>query len=242
MHWLVGDIQGCAKAFEALLTAVRFDPNRDHLWCLGDLVNRGPDSLATLRLWRDVGGQAVLGNHDLYALSARRGRWPRRNDTLDQLFLAPDCDELLARLESMPVLKKLEIELAGTQRPIWLVHGGVHPSWHGKLDEVAERFANLPLTQARLEDPEVRFVTTVRCCTRAGDRSRFDGKPEACPLPYRPWDEFARGVEFFVHGHWAWRGYYRGANSIGLDSGCVYGGPLTAYCVEEDRIEQIQSV
>ena len=100
MRWLVGDVQGCARELDDLLKAIRFDPGVDELWCLGDLINRGPDSLATLRLWRAIGGRGVIGNHEVYALCARSGRWPRKKDTLQALYDAPDGDELLGALRS----------------------------------------------------------------------------------------------------------------------------------------------
>jgi bis(5'-nucleosyl)-tetraphosphatase (symmetrical) len=104
MRWLVGDVQGCALELEDLLRATRFDPGRDELWCVGDLVNRGPDSLATLRLWQSVGGRGVIGNHEVYALCARSGRWPRKHDTLQALYDAPDADALLGALRALPAL------------------------------------------------------------------------------------------------------------------------------------------
>ncbi|MFY0534816.1 metallophosphoesterase [Nannocystis pusilla] len=107
MRWFIGDLQGCAREFEDLLRKIRFDPQADELWCLGDLVNRGPDSLAALRLWRDVGGRGVVGNHDVYALLIAAGRWPRKHDTLGPLLAAPEGPELLARLRAMPALQFL---------------------------------------------------------------------------------------------------------------------------------------
>jgi bis(5'-nucleosyl)-tetraphosphatase (symmetrical) len=104
MRWIVGDVQGCARELDELLRKVRFDPGSDELWCLGDLVNRGPDSLAVLRLWRDLGGRSVLGNHDIHALLARSGSKPRTRDQLDELFGAHDADDLLGRLRDQPVL------------------------------------------------------------------------------------------------------------------------------------------
>ena len=107
MRWIVGDLQGCAREFERLLQVTHFDPARDEMWCAGDLINRGPDSLATARLWRDIAGRGVIGNHEVYALCARSGRWPRKRDQLQALYDAPDGDELLARLRSLPALVKL---------------------------------------------------------------------------------------------------------------------------------------
>ena len=242
MRWLVGDIQGCALEFERLLRLIDLDPARDELWCLGDLVNRGPDSLATLRLWRDVGGRGVLGNHDIYALLARSGRWPRKHDTLAALFAAPDADELLARLRALPVLAHLPGPRDCAEPEVWAVHGGLDPRWTD-LAAVAAAVNPRPHDDAWLEGPVPSFATRVRCCTATGERSKFDRDPADCPPPYRPWDELYRGAALVVHGHWAWRGHYRhppgGPRTLGLDSGCVYGGQLTAWCQEDDRVVQV---
>jgi bis(5'-nucleosyl)-tetraphosphatase (symmetrical) len=239
MRWFVGDIQGCAHEFDRLLKEIRFDPTRDELWCVGDLVNRGPDSLATLRLWRDVGGKGVLGNHDIYALLARSGRWPRKHDTLAALFAAPDADALLARLRALPPLARLHAP-GGAVPEVWAVHAGLHPQWKD-LAAVAAALDAAPHDDAWLERPEVSFVTRVRCCTPSGERSKHDRAPEDCPPPYRPWDAYYRGPALAVHGHWAWRGHYRGKHTLGLDSACVYGERLTAWCQEEDRVVQVRA-
>ncbi|MFO7563723.1 MAG: metallophosphoesterase [Enhygromyxa sp.] len=238
MRWIVGDLQGCARELDALLEAIDFDEQRDQLWSCGDLINRGPDSLATVRRWRELGGRGVIGNHEIYALMVRSGRWPRKHDTLEPLFAAPDADELLAELRALPALAFLPgDEQVGD---VWLVHAGVHPQWQD-LHAVAAALEAREHDDEWLLSDEVGFATRVRCCTAAGERSKFDGKPEACPPPFRPWDEFYSGPATIVHGHWAWRGHYRGARTIGLDSGCVYGGPLTAWCVEQDRVVQVPS-
>lgn len=238
MRWLVGDIQGCVRHLEALLAEIRFDPARDELWALGDLINRGPDSPATVRLWREVGGRGVIGNHEVYALCAHSGRWPRKPDTLQGLFASPDADAWLQRLRALPVLAFLP---GDAQVPdVWVVHAGLHPAWTD-LHALAERINAAPHDDDWLESDEVSFATRVRCCDADGERSRFDRAPEDCPAPYQPWDTLYRGDTLVVHGHWAWRGHYRGDKTIGLDSGCVYGGKLTAWCQEEDRIVQVPS-
>lgn len=236
MRWIVGDIQGCARELEALLKAIDFDAQRDELWAAGDLINRGPDTLAALRLWRDVGGRGVIGNHEIYALCVRAGRWPRKQDTLDALFAAPDGEQLLESLRALPALAHLPTRPG---RPdVWLVHAGLHPAWTD-LPALSRELESGPHDDDWLLSERVSFATRVRCCTEQGERTRFDKLPEHCPPPYRAWDSFYTGDALIVHGHWAWRGHYRGERSIGLDSGCVYGGPLTAYCVEEDRIVQL---
>jgi bis(5'-nucleosyl)-tetraphosphatase (symmetrical) len=239
MRWIVGDLQGCVRELEQLLVAIAFDPDRDQLWSAGDLINRGPDSLATLRLWRSLGGRGVIGNHEVYALCARSGRWPRKRDTLDELFAAPDADELFSCLRSLPAMVCLPRD-AGDARDVWLVHAGVHPQWTD-LHAVAARLQAREHDDDWLLSDEVSFLTRVRCCTESGERSAFDLEPQNCPPPYRPWDAYYSGDALIVHGHWAWRGHYRSGSVIGLDSGCVYGGPLTAYCVEEDRVVQVPS-
>jgi bis(5'-nucleosyl)-tetraphosphatase (symmetrical) len=238
VRWVVGDVQGCARELDDLLQWVRFDPDRDELWSLGDLVNRGPDSLASLELWRDVGGRGVLGNHDVYTLLAHARRRTRKADTLDTLFRAAHCDALLSRLREQPLL----VHLAGDEnvRPVWIVHAGLHPQWND-LTEVARRVNAAPHDDDRLEQRDVKFATTVRCCSEDGERCSASGPPENCAPPFKPWDDFYRGRERVVHGHWAARGAYRGPRTMGLDSGCVYGGALSAWCQEEDRVVQVPS-
>jgi bis(5'-nucleosyl)-tetraphosphatase (symmetrical) len=237
VHWLVGDVQGCARELDDLLALVHFTPGEDELWLLGDLVNRGPDSLATLRLWRDLGGRGVIGNHEVYALRTFAGGWPRKADTLQALFDAPDAAELLAALRALPALAF--VTTAGG-REIWAVHAGLHPHWRD-LRAVAARIESQPHDDAWLDSPEVRCATRVRCCDAQGERIAFDRAPRDCPPPHRPWDDFWAGPELVVHGHWAWRGHYRREHAIGLDGGCVYGGRLYAYCPEEDRIASVAS-
>ena len=235
MRWLVGDLQGCAAELDDLLKAIRFDAAHDELWCLGDIVNRGPDSLAAARLWRDVGGRGLLGNHEVYALCARSGRWPRKPDTLQALYDADDGDELLGRLRALPVLQYLDGE-GGPD--VWIVHAGLHPDWHDLTAE-ARRINDADHDDAWLDGADVTFATRVRCCTPDGERVRHHHGPDHCPPPSRPWEEFYRGDTLVVHGHWAWRGHYRNARTMNLDSACVYGGKLTAWCQQEDRIVQV---
>lgn len=247
MRWIVGDLQGCARELDELLATTRFDPSRDELWAVGDLINRGPDSLATLRLWHAVGGRGVIGNHEVYALLARSGRWPRKPDTLDELFADAEADAHFARLRALPALHFLPGDRDAGVRDVWLVHAGIDPRWVD-LHALARALESVPHDDDWLERDEVSAATRLRCCTASGERSRFDGAPRDCPPPHRPWDEFyaARVADDpspprVVHGHWAWRGHHRTLHAIGLDSGCVYGGPLTAWCMEEDRVVQIPS-
>lgn len=232
MRWVVGDVHGCARELDDLLRAVRFDAARDTLWSIGDLVNTGPDSPAVLRLWRDLGARGVIGNHDVYALLSISGRWPRKEDGLQSLHDDPEREALLDPLRRLPLLAHLPAEGGGPQA--WLVHAGLHPGW-SDLGAVAARTAGPPWDDDRLEDDDLHFATRVRCCTPQGERVKFTGPPEECPEGTRPWDAFYRGETLLVHGHWAARGAFRAGRVLGLDSGCVYGGRLTAWCPEEDR-------
>ncbi len=237
MRWVVGDVQGCARELSDLLEAIRFDPARDELWSAGDLINRGPDSLGTVRLWQSVGGRGVLGNHEVYALCARSGRWPRKPDTLQALYDAHDADDLLGALRALPVLQWLPS--GGDGPDAWLVHAGVSPRWTD-LPATAERLNGGPHDDDWLESKDVKFATRVRCCSEAGKRRRHS-EGLHCPEGSVPWDSLYRGDAMVVHGHWAWRGHYRGPKTLGLDSACVYGGRLTAWCQQEDRIVSVPS-
>jgi len=237
MRWIVGDVHGCAREVDDLLREVCFDAGRDELWCVGDYVNRGPDSAAAVRLFRDAGAFGVLGNHDLYVLAVREGKTPRNGDNLDPFFAAPDVDESLEWLARLPGMAYVA---ATDETPaLWIVHAGLDPRW-GDLHDVARRLAG-PQTGGRLVDPDLTFAANVRCCSATGQRCRHTGVPEGCPAPFEPWDSFYRGDTLVVHGHWAVRGHYRGERTLGLDSGCVHGGRLTAWCHEEDRIVQVRS-
>jgi bis(5'-nucleosyl)-tetraphosphatase (symmetrical) len=236
VRWIVGDIHGCAAELDTLLATVGFDTACDELWSVGDIINRGPDSLAAARLWRDVGGRAVVGNHERYACGVAAGTRPRTRDTLDALFAASDGAELLARLGGLPVLARLGAGDVG--RDVWLVHAGLDPRWTD-LPGVAARTRSHAHDDDALASTDVVFATEVRCCTAAGVLGPVDDATGNCRAPCHPWDQFYGGPVLVVHGHWARRGHYRGPYTLGLDSGCVYGGCLTAWCQDEDRVVQV---
>ena len=238
MRWLVGDVQGCAREFERLVREIRFDPDGDELWCLGDLINRGPDSLEVLRLWDGIGGRAILGNHEVGALCGRDDPDGPPPALLRPLFESADADRWFARMRRFPVLVHLPAATGGPD--VWIVHAGLHPGWTD-LPAVAARLNRTEDGAGRLRDEDLDFAVNVRCCDADGRRVRHTGPPGECPQPCRPWDEFYNGATLVVHGHWAGRGHYRGARTMGLDSGCVYGGHLTAWCQEEDRIVQVKA-
>jgi len=236
MRWLVGDIHGCARELERLLAHIGFDPRSDELWSIGDLVNTGPDSADALRIWLDVGGRGVLGNHDLYALQAYAGIRERENDTLDSLFRADDVSDLIAALDTLPLM----VHLPGGDglREVWMVHAGVPPGW-SDMQALAESLNRRPRDAGWAGSTEVAFATRARCCRPSGEMIDIPMPPESCPEGFLPWDQFYRGDALVVHGHWAHRGFYRTARTMGLDSGCVYGGKLTAWCQQEDRVVQV---
>lgn len=260
----LGDVQGCCGELRALLTRIGFSADRDRLWFVGDLVNRGPRSLEVLRFVRDLGDNAivVLGNHDLHLLAVACGARPaRRSDTLDEILGAPDRDILLEWLATRP--------LAHFEAGDLLVHAGVVPQWtvettlglarevewalrndprhlfdHMYGDEPSQWTADLTGTD-RLRFA-INVLTRVRVCTNDGRINlRMKGKPPAGESPWRPWFDLenraTRGTRV-VFGHWSALGLVLRDDVIGLDSGCVWGGELTAVDLDRDRSSGITAV
>jgi len=219
----VGDIQGCRTELERLLERLRFDPASDRLEPVGDLVNRGPDSLGTLRLLRQLEAGGVLGNHDTYLLRCAAGLRERNGrDTLAAVFEAEDREALLEWLAGRPFVKALPGAL--------LVHAGLHPRWK---DAVARLEGLDPLTP----HPDSDFATLVRYCAPDGRRPKRGRRPRR---PFRPWYDHWKGDgSTVVFGHWAERGLVEKPGLRGLDTGCVWGGRLTAWILEEDRLESV---
>ncbi|HEV7733086.1 MAG TPA: metallophosphoesterase [Candidatus Binatia bacterium] len=224
----VGDIQGCRDELEDVLAAVRFDPSSDELHPVGDLVNRGPDSLGTLRLLRRLDAGGVLGNHDIHLLRLADGiGTPRPGDTLDAVLAAPDRDELITWLRKRPLCRAWDDVVA--------VHAGLHPAWDDPIAVLA------PLSPTDADDERVAFATRVRYCDAKGRRPARDYP--APGAPFAPWYEHwvarhgtARTVTW---GHWARNGLVRIPGGRGLDTGCVWGGQLTAWIADEDRLVHV---
>jgi bis(5'-nucleosyl)-tetraphosphatase (symmetrical) len=256
-RYAIGDIQGCDRELRALLARLKFSADRDRLWFVGDLVNRGPGSLATLRLVRALGDNAivVLGNHDLHLLALAHGaRRPRSSDTLTEILAAPDRGPLLEWLSARPLAYAEDGDL--------LVHAGVVPQWSAALtlslaaevSEALRRDASGLLAHMYGDRPDrwderlagmerLRFVinvlTRLRLCTADGriDTS-LKGRPPAAPSPLRPWFEHARRATRDVRvifGHWSALGLVQRAGVVGLDTGCVWGGALTALDLDAAR-------
>lgn len=225
----VGDIQGCREELERLLEELAFDPARDELQPVGDFVNRGPDSAGVLRLCRTLRAGGVLGNHDVHLLRVARGQKALgRRDTIQDVLSADDREEMTAWLAERPFVRAWS--------DVLLVHAGLNPAW-----ENAE--AKLRALDPLRADADLAFAISARYCTPRGERPAEDWPPPG--PPYRPWYEFyprdARDVRTVVFGHWARNGLVRRPRVRGLDTGCVWGGKLTAWIAEEDRIVQVDA-
>lgn len=263
MNYLIGDLQGCCDAFERLLEKVDFSPSRDHAWLLGDLVNRGPESLAALRRLQSLGPAVtcLLGNHDLHLLAvAAGGRKAHRSDTLEQILEAPDREALLEWMRH----QRLACRAQG-----WLmVHAGVVPQWDADdtlalaaeveavlrssslRDFLHVMYGNEPLVwDPALEgDRRLRFIinvlTRVRFVHADGtlDLKTKEGAG-AAPAGLYPWFEVPRrrteGTPI-AFGHWSTLGLVNRPDLLALDTGCVWGGALTAARVGDGRREIIQ--
>jgi bis(5'-nucleosyl)-tetraphosphatase (symmetrical) len=263
MIHLVGDLQGCAEALDNLLAVLNFSPSRDRLVLLGDLVNRGPDSLGVLRRLMALEGAAtcLLGNHDLHLLGVAHGlRRSRPGDTLEPVLAAADGPACIEWLRHQP-LAHLE---AG-----WLcVHAGVMPSWSlsqtlacaAEVEVVlrgpdlpaflALMYGNEPLQwQDSLQGPErwrfvVNALTRMRFCSAAG-RLELKTKAAAAAAPpgYLPWFEIEgrqTAAQPIAFGHWSTLGLLDRPLLLALDTGCVWGGALSAARIDGGRRDVLQ--
>jgi bis(5'-nucleosyl)-tetraphosphatase (symmetrical) len=220
----VGDVQGCRDELERLLELVRFDPTCDVLHPVGDLVNRGPDSLGVLRLMRELEALSVLGNHDTHLLRVADGtRELRARDTLDDVLAAEDREDLLAWLMQQPFVRE--------HPDLFQVHAAIHPAW---ADPVTELLGADPLNAEERTD----FVTRVRYCAADGARPDADWPPPAASFApwFEHWERRPGETRMVVFGHWARMGLVERPLLRGLDTGCVWGKELTAWIAEENRI------
>jgi bis(5'-nucleosyl)-tetraphosphatase (symmetrical) len=266
--YLIGDVQGCDGALGQLLSEINFSPSRDTLYLLGDLVNRGPDSLAVLRRLAALGdaAQCLLGNHDLHALAVATGARPAHpGDTLAELLAAPDAPQLLDWLRHRP-LALLHSESAQTD--LLMVHAGVLPQWSAGqtlayAQELADAlraasykeflqsmYGNFP---ARWSDA-LQGIDRLRVIVNALTRLRFcsvQGEMEfatkegagAAPAGYLPWfDVPGRHTSnvTVAFGHWSMLGLINRPDLIALDTGCVWGGCLSAMRMDGGRRELLQ--
>lgn len=249
--WVIGDVHGCWETLQRLLERIRWEPERDRLWLIGDLVNRGPRSLAVLR-WatRQPQLDAVLGNHDLHLLARAAGSaGARPEDRLDEVLAAEDREHLLEWLRRRPFLRRVKSAL--------LVHAGLLPAWSGdearslagaasrRLPELLPLLARRPRPKWSAEATgDERLAAAVAIFTRLrvvrGDGSPklgFTAAPESIPEGCRPWYQGSRTAAEggrVIFGHWAMMGFRREPGAVCVDSGCVYGGRLTALRLDDD--------
>ena len=259
--FVVGDIQGCHSSLQALLDQiVPLEP--EEIWFAGDLVNRGPDSLASLRTIMALGDRArcVLGNHDLHLLAAAAGvRKPGRRDTLAAVLEAPDADQLIGWLRRQPLAHLAHNHL--------LVHAGVYPDWQADQTVALSREVQTVLSGPDWEhflanmygnEPEqwtesltgnTRLRAIVNVLTRMryvhdDYRLDFDCKEglETSPSHLTPWFDVpdrATRQTTVVFGHWSTLGLIQRPNLLGLDTGCVWGGSLTAVNLATRAVHQV---
>lgn len=254
-RYAVGDLQGCFDPLRQLLDQVNFDPARDQLWSTGDLVNRGPQSLACLRLMRELGASArtVLGNHDLHLLAVAHGiKKLKKSDTLREIIDAPDCAELFDWLTRQPLF---HVDPSGDYA---LVHAGLAPMWSIEQAQTLSAELSAVLQSRQLYDylegmygdePDrwddaltgpirwrvaTNYFTRMRVCDAHGRLDlRFKEELEQIPGGLLPWYEAPHrrsAGQRIIFGHWAaLMGCVTRDDVIALDTGCVWGGVLTLF-------------
>lgn len=264
--YLVGDIQGCYDALQRILEKTAFDPATDKLWCCGDLVNRGGQSLQVLRLLKSLGEatSVSLGNHDLHLLAnhQRHADGKSGNNELDAVLQAPDCDSLLDWLCTQPLAYWSE------EHRLLRVHAGVIPQWDWQAavsagQEVSavlqsdkrgkflrKMYGNSPRRwrDNRTGWGRLRLITNIltrlRFCDDLGRGAyRISGPPGSQPAKYKPWYQHkhrqTRDVTV-AFGHWAALGLRVKKRTIAMDSGCVWGGKLSALRLEDRALFQVR--
>ena len=262
--YAIGDIQGCYHAFQALLTRIQFNPKLDQLWLVGDLINRGSGSLEVLR-WcyaHQDSLKVVLGNHDLHALVVAHGFVKaHKGDTLDGLLAASDRDILLDWLRHQRLLVQEDNFL--------MVHAGLLPQWTAKqamayaaevevalqgenyLEFLFHMYGNQPnrwsdnlvgLDRLRLI---TNAMTRLRVCTEQGEMEfAFKGELQDIPSGFMPWFDVptrATQTSEVIFGHWSALGLQHRNNVYPLDTGCLWGGQLTAMNIHTKVITQVAS-
>jgi len=258
--YAIGDVQGCFDELEALLERIGFNRAHDRLWFVGDLVNRGPKSLEVLQYVKELGERAVvvLGNHDLHLITQHEGfEKKRKDDTFVDVLAAPDAKELVDWLRTRPMM-----HVEGN----WaMVHAGLLPNWSIErafsLGREVEQALAAPDYRDFLENmygskPErwddalagwdrlrviVNAMTRMRFCTPGGVME-FHSTDKTPPAGYVAWHEARESPEpAIVFGHWSTAGLQLTDKVAGLDTGCVWGGPLTALRLEDRWLTQVRS-
>ena len=262
--YAIGDIQGCFYAFQKLLKSIDFNPQIDTLWLVGDVINRGANSLDVLR-WcykHSESIQLVLGNHDLHTIVVAHGiRKPNRSDTIQSVIEAPDASLLLNWLRHRPLMVSNDDYV--------MVHAGLLPQWqisdalsYAKevesalqskhyVDFLSHMYGNTPnywhdnlVGYERLR-VIVNTMTRMRVCTLDGALDfSFKGELKDIPNGYLPWFDLPNRASFqqtIIFGHWSALGLQQRENIVALDTGCLWGGKLSAICLETQVITQVPS-
>ncbi len=267
--WIIGDLQGCYDPLQRLLQQIDYDPGRDELWFVGDIVNRGPQSLECLRFVKQVvesdRGRMVLGNHDMFLLACAAGldRFKSGKDTIDDILTAPDRDELIDWLRRQPLY---------VRHPIYalaMLHAGLPPQWTHEQAEAEARaveaalngpdwkkalrehlFGNAPACWSetlqgwdRLRYAINAFCRLRYCDSRGCLEFKCKAAPGSQPDGFAPWFTHPnrRNKDITIaFGHWSTLGAFDGYNVHALDTGCLWGGQLTAWRVEDSTRHRLQ--
>ncbi|MBT4838584.1 MAG: symmetrical bis(5'-nucleosyl)-tetraphosphatase [Methylococcales bacterium] len=258
--YAIGDIQGCYDEFMRLLDLIKFDSKQDQLWLVGDLVNRGPKSLEVLRFIKGLGDESVitvLGNHDLHLLAIANGNFKHsKKSTLDAILKAPDCDELISWLRHRPVC-----HYDKTTNNL-LIHAGLPPQWDVKTTiscakelesalrnpDYASYFKEMYGNKPDIWSPKLtgmdrlRFITNcftrLRFCTEEGKLMLNEKNKPGTQQKGMPWFQVP-GRKMtdvrIIFGHWSALGYLNEPNLLAIDTGCLWGGKLTAQKIDSSN-------
>ncbi|QOI11282.1 symmetrical bis(5'-nucleosyl)-tetraphosphatase [Blochmannia endosymbiont of Colobopsis nipponica] len=267
--YLIGDIHGCYESLKLILNRINFNIKKDSLWLTGDIVAKGPKSLETLHLIRNLGKNVhmVLGNHDLHLLAIYTGASKSKyEDHLDQILNAPDVEELIEWLRKQPILQ------INKNKKILMIHAGIHPNWNIKQTiKYAREIENIlqsknykfllkamhgnitkkwNINQNDLSRIiyNIKVFTRIRYCSLNGDLNMlYKGAPQNTPSSYlKPWFDFHTSTITkynIIFGHWsALMGQGTPKGIYGLDYGCYYTGILTAIKWENKEIIQVSQI
>ncbi len=268
-HYVIGDVQGCYPQLEALLDKIAFNPAQDKLFFVGDLVNRGPDSLNTLRLIHAYSQKGcaltVLGNHDIHCLAVYFvDKKVKKGDTLEAVFASEECDTLMQWLRQQPLV--LDIP----QQQALIVHAGIPPQWDRatalaraaeverqlQSDDVVPFLKHIYGNKPAKWDDSLKYMERYRYIVNAFTRMRFLKANGSLKLKEKggwreasdtviPWFDFPDRQELdrtVYFGHWAALNgdTHDNTSVVGLDTGCVWGGHLSAYCLETNLITRVR--